>query len=288
VIPVQFEYARPESLKGVFEELAGAPGAALLAGGQALVPALTLGLSAPPKLVDLRRVSELRGIASGPPWRIGAMTTLDEIATAAGVRQQLPAVLEAIEAITDPAVRNRSTLGGNLATRPAMTDLPAVVMALEATLRLVGPDGPRNVATAAFFEGADGAGLRRDEVIAGVDLIGAPASAYERIRNSASGYALCGVAAVVETSSAGKVTRCRVAVTAAVPRPSRLRTVEAALEGQSATPERVAAAAQQVVRERLDFVSDFAASGEYRAQLTAVLAERALLRAIERGAPRAR
>src|SRR5262252_259081 len=114
MIPLQFDYCAPETLDGALQELAAHANAKLIGGGQALLPALTRRLTTASKLVDLRQVTQLRGIVPGAPLRIGATTPLDEIAEIDKLGSRLPALLDALGAMSDPVVLHRSTLGGNL------------------------------------------------------------------------------------------------------------------------------------------------------------------------------
>jgi carbon-monoxide dehydrogenase medium subunit len=149
----------------------------------------------------------------------------------------------------------------------------------------VGPDGTRAMLADEFITGSFTTRLTPHEIITSIDLpvhVAGAGSTYEKFKHPASGYAVCGVAAMVGPGANGTVGKCRVAVTGAASRATRLRAVEATLEGQEPTTGNIAAAAGHAFDEELTFVADLFASAEYRAHLTQVLIERALTRAVER------
>ncbi len=236
MIPAQFEYAAPTTLNEALAALSNDPEAKALAGGHSLLPMMKLRLAAPTQLIDLRNIAELRGVsAQGGGWRIGALTTYDQIAKNASLAGY-QALIDATSVIGDTQVRNRGTIGGSLAHADPAADLPAVVLVLEATHqrhRL----GRRHLA-------ADRQLLHRpvrDRPGAGRDHHArwicrrwpqAPAATYAKQANPASGYAMVGVAARV-TLSGGVAQNVRVALTGAADHATRLTSVEQALEGQA-------------------------------------------------------
>jgi carbon-monoxide dehydrogenase medium subunit len=283
MIPSQFEYAAPATLSEAVALLAKDPDAKALAGGHSLLPVMKLRLSSPSMLVDLRNLDELRGVsANGGGWRIGAMTTHAQIAGNASLKGY-QALIDATSIIGDPQVRNRGTIGGSLAHADPAADLPAVVLALNATLNVVGTNGARSIAADGFFEGMMATALGEGEVMTSVDLPAlAPGtvSAYAKFANPASGYAMVGVAAQA-TLNGGVASNVRVALTGAVDHAVRLTNVESALEGQALTAESIAAACAQA-GEGMDFLGDIHASEEYRHAMVKVYARRALSKALER------
>lgn len=283
----QFNYAAPDNLSATVAILEDADGAKILAGGHSLLPAIKLRRASPSMLVDLRKIGELRRVefrSGNGGVRIGAMSRYAEIAAAQDFRENYPAMAEALSSIGDAQVRNWGTIGGNLAYNDPAADLPAAVLAVEATINTVGPNGTRTVPAEAFIVGPYETDLERAEIITSVDFPTRTArtgSAYEKFRNPANSYAICGIAAEVTTTVDGTIERCRVAVTGAAEHASRLRAVESALEGKKPTARNIAAAAERVA-QGLAFVTDLFASGEYRAHLASVLTQRAITRAAER------
>lgn len=288
IIPVKFEYAAPTTLDEAVRLLAGNASALVLAGGQSLIPAMTVRRVAPALVVDVRQIDGLRGIANlevGAGLRIGAATSLAEIAANEAIRDRYTALAEAAEAAGDAQVRNRGTIGGSLADGHPAGDLIAAAIVLDATVNLVGPKGTRKVAAADLVTGPYATDLKPGEIITAVELP-APAhgsgSSYVKQRHPGSGYAICGVAAALTVGKGGEVGAVRVAVTGAAEHPRRLDGAEDAATGKSLA-EASAAAEAAVAHSRLKFVADLAASAEYRKHLAGVLAGRAIILAGQRG-----
>jgi carbon-monoxide dehydrogenase medium subunit len=283
MIPAQFEYAAPATLNEAVSLLSKNPDAKALAGGHSLLPVMKLRLSSPSMLVDLRNISELRGIsAQGSSWRIGAMMTYVQVATDKSL-QGYHALIDATTVIGDTQVRNRGTIGGSLAHADPAADLPAVMLALDATVNTVGPSGTRSLAIDDFFTGMLATALEEGEIVTSIDLPALAASTgsnYAKFANPASGYALVGVAARV-TLSGGNAQNVRVALTGASDHAIRLSDIESALEGQALTAESIAAACANA-GAGLDLMGDIHASAEYRAAMVGVYARRALAKALER------
>lgn len=286
IIPVKFEYMTPATLDEAIGLLADHAGAAVVAGGQSLVPAMTVRRTAPSMLVDVRRIKRLRGIsaagASGD-LHVGAATTLAEIADDARIRSAFTALAEAAEAAGDPQVRNRGTIGGSLADGHPAGDIIAAAIALDAVITLTGPSGAREVAAADFVTGPYETVRKAGEIVTGIAFPASPhdgASAYVKQRHPGSGYAICGVAAAV-TVHGGTIQSVRIAVTGATGHPARLEGAEEAAAG-TAVDQAVAAVEAAVVHSRLHFTTDLAASAAYRKHLAGVLAGRAVTIATQR------
>lgn len=264
-------YQAPSTLDDA-SRLAAQPGAVVLAGGQSLITELKRGALRPSLVVDLRRIESLRS-SGDDGW--GAMVTLDELAPGAP-----SALTDALAAIRDPQVRNRATIGGSVALVHQGADLPAVALALGAVITITGPGGPRSIEAAEFVS----APLAAGEIVTAVRIPAAPprsGSAYEKLPNPGSGYAICGVAAAVTLSTDGTVEAAAVGLAGAGPTALALTATAAALVGGRGTEEEVAKAAASAA-DGLKFPSDLAAPADYRAHLTRVLTARALRRAIRR------
>src|SRR5499427_9039691 len=195
-----FDYHRARSLAEVHSLLAAHPDAKLLAGGHSLIPLMKLRLAAPSALIDIGRIPELRGIsASGGTIRIGALTTHAELAASADLAKSAAALSEAAAQVGDPAVRNRGTIGGNIAHADPASDLPTVLVALGAHIHVVGPRGERTIDAAHFFTGIMATALAEDEIVSSVVVPAAArgeASAYVKFPHPASRYAVVGTAAL--------------------------------------------------------------------------------------------
>lgn len=282
----EFNYLRAGSLAEASALLQQHPGAKVLAGGHSLIPLLKLRLAAPPTVVDIGRVPELRGVSvSGSGLRIGALTTHAELAASAVVREAAPALAEAAGHVGDPAVRNRGTIGGNVAHADPASDLPAVLTALGARFTITGPQGRRTVAAADFFQGMMTTAVAEHDILTDVEVpvqAAGQGSAYVKFEHPASRYAVIGVAAVV-TVGGGRCTGVSVALCGLTPTPMRATRVEQALVGQAPTPEAIESAAGLVGGDLGgDVIGDIFASAAYRAAVAPVYVRRALAAAAAR------
>jgi carbon-monoxide dehydrogenase medium subunit len=271
------DYVAPQTLEEACALIA-AGDARALAGGNSLLVEPNRRQLVGVKLVDLRRVAGLAGITEQDGGlRIGAMATLAAVAVAAGDRY--PALTDAIEQIGDPQVRNRATIGGNLAERDPGNDLPPVITVLDAQVQVQGPSGSRMIVPDDLTYG----GWRRGELITGIVLPAPPprtGSAYEKFKHPATLYAICGVAASVTLGADGTVSACTVAVAGAAGGPTKLSAIPRALEGKRVDDASLAAAVERI--GELRWIGDHFASAEYRRHLTRVLVPRALARAATR------
>jgi carbon-monoxide dehydrogenase medium subunit len=275
MIPAAFDYAAPSSLAEALQLLSDhQDDAKVLAGGHSLVPLMKLRLASPGMLIDLGRVSELRGISQeGDRLRIGAMTTHAEIASSDLVAQQAPALAQAAHEIGDRQVRSRGTIGGSLAHSDPAADLPAAMLALDAQMVARSTRGERTIGAEEFFIDLLTTALEPDEILTAVTVAVAPRSAYAKFPNPASHYAIAGVGVAVQGN--GSVSSARIGVTGAAPTAYRATAAEAALAGQSLSQQAIAAAADAAYDGR-ELLGDIHASAEYRAALVKVLTRRAL------------
>ena len=281
-----FDYYRARSVADAQQLLTAHPGAKLLAGGHSLVPLMKLRLASPTALVDIGRVPELRGITrQGDRIRIGALTTHAELAASDELRRFAQGLAEAAAAIGDPAVRNRGTIGGNIAHADPASDLPTVLVALDGRILAAGSKSERSTLAEEFFTGIMTTTLGAGEVLVAVEVPAAgrgQGSAYQKFSHPASRYAVLGVAASVAVKD-GAFTAARVAIGGLLPAARRAGSVERALVGTPATPESIARAAAQVKNDLgSDVTGDIFASGEYRAAMAPVYVRRAVATAASR------
>jgi carbon-monoxide dehydrogenase medium subunit len=281
-----FDYHRARSLADVHRLLAANPGAKLLAGGHSLIPLMKLRLAAPPAVVDIGRIAELRGIArSGDTIRIGALTTHAEIAASADVQKAAAALAEAAGVVGDPAVRSRGTIGGNIAHADPASDLPTALVALDARIVVVGPSGERTIPAEGFFTGIMTTTLAADEVLTAIVVPAAArgeGSAYVKFSHPASRYAVIGVAASLVVGN-HQCSAARVAVGGLVPSARRAASVEKALVGKDLETAAIAAAAAKVGADLGGEVSgDIFASASYRKAVAPVYVKRAIAAAAAR------
>jgi carbon-monoxide dehydrogenase medium subunit len=275
MIPAEFDYVEPSSLEEALQILAArGEDAKVLAGGHSLIPLRKLRLAQPAILVYLGRIPGLKGISlDGQRLRIGGMTTHAEVAASALVRQHAPALAQAAHEIGDRQVRARGTIGGSLAHNDPAADLPAVMLALDAEMKLRSAGGERTLKADAFLVGMLETALRPDEILTEVSVAVSPRSAYVKFPNPASHYAITGVGVALQGN--GTVTSARIGVTGAAPLAFRSAGAEAALTGKSLSAESITAAAAAAYDGR-ELLSDIFASSEYRSMLVRVLTKRAL------------
>ncbi|CAN5464118.1 xanthine dehydrogenase family protein subunit M [soil metagenome] len=279
--PPKFDYYRATSLSEAFSLLQEHNGAKVLAGGHSLIPSLKLRLADPGALIDIGRISELKGITvNGNLARIGALTTHATVAAAKHLPQGLT---EAAGWIGDPQVRNRGTVGGNIAHADPASDLPTVFTALGATINLTGPGGERSVAAQNFFTGLFETALQEGELVSSVDLpTDGGGSAYAKLFNPASRYAVVGCAAQVKVEN-GICTAASVAVGGLTSHATKANAVEAALVGKALTEANIAAAAAQISQDLGDDVmGDLHASADYRRSIAPIYVAQALTAAAAR------
>lgn len=290
--PERFEYAAPDSVAGAVDRLTAAveagEDARVLAGGHSLLPELKRGAPAPDLLVDVGGLDDLRGVTvEGGTVTVGAATPYVDAGRAEAVRRSLSPLADALDAVGDRQVRNRGTVGGNLALADPGTDMPAPVLALDGRLAVHGPDGERTAPLEALYGESP---LGPAELLTGVGLpVPGPdaAGSYARREHPHTGYPLVGVAAVLEFDE-DTVADARVAATGAtsVTPAIRLRATERAIEGTTLAPGPGSAideaAARSSADAEVDAFEDGVVSPAYREHLLAVYTERALTRAAER------
>lgn len=278
-----FDYYRAGSVAEAGALLKQHPGAKLLAGGHSLIPLLKLRLAAPAAVIDIGRIAELKGITvESGLVRIGALTTHADLASSAALREHCPALADAAAQVGDPAVRNRGTIGGNVAHADPASDLPTVLTALGARFVITGPAGSRTVDAPSFFQGMMATSLGEHDLLVAVEVPAKTAGqgmAYAKFVHPASRYAVIGVAAVLSVSG-GTCTAAAVAVGGLVPQPVRAASVEKALVGHTLSPDLIAKAAAQISKDLgPDILGDLYASAEYRRAMAPVWVKRALMKA---------
>ena len=259
--------------------------AKLLAGGHSLLPTMKLRLSQPAHLIDLGKISGLSYIRdAGDAVAVGAMTRYVDIERSDLIKRYFALLPEGIDLIGDQQVRNRGTIGGSVAHSDPAADTPGMVLALKATIVAKGPNGERTVKADDFFMDLMQTALQPDEVITEIRFPKPPAntgSAYTKLANRASHYAVVGCAAVITLGGDGTCTSASVVITGASVKAERASSVEAALVGKKLDEATIAAAASHAA-DGLELVSDIHGSKEYRGQMAAVLARRAITAALER------
>jgi aerobic carbon-monoxide dehydrogenase medium subunit len=283
MIPNAFDYQRAGSIDEALN-LVGTPGTKVIAGGMSLLPLMKLRLASPGKLVDIGRLKELKGVRQLSDGRlaIGALTTYSELADSPAREYGL--LRDALPDIGDVQVRNRGTIGGSIAHCDPASDLPAVLLALDAEIVARSKRGEKVYPIDGFFTGAFTTALAVDEIVTEVRLPGPrddAGSAYQALNQRASGYSIAGVAAVVIKEGGSAITKANIALTGVGDVPYRAKAVEAALLGNEGTAEAIAAAAAHAT-DGVTVNSDIHADSEYRTAMAAVYTRRAITAALAR------
>ena len=274
-----FAYVRARSLAGVFDLLEQhGERAKLLAGGQSLIAALNMRLSAPDLLIDITRLAELGGIQlRDGVVRIGALTTHAEVERSAEIRRHLPLLAQAAPHIAHAAIRNAGTFGGSIALADPAAEWPACCVALDAQFVLACRAGTRRVAARAFFKGLYATALNPQEVLTQIEIpVPGPEyrSAFVELALRRGDYAIAGLAAVARNTR-GALSDLRLAFLGVGAAPALARGAMAAMEGKRASTDAIAAATQALVKD-LEPGADLYSSAATRMQLARVLTGRAL------------
>jgi carbon-monoxide dehydrogenase medium subunit len=258
--------------------------AKLLAGGHSLLPMMKLRFAQPGVLIDINRIPELRGISeTGGVIRIGAMTSENELIASPLLQKHLPLLVEAALLIADPQVRNRGTIGGDIAHGDPGNDHPAIAMALDATFELQGPKGTRQVKAVDFFHGTYMTALAEDEILTAILVAPFAAGtgyAYQKLKRKTGDWATAG-AAVILRMSGGGVSHASIGLTNVAPTALRASAAEAALIGHALTEATISLAAS-AVRSICDPAEDLRGDVEYKTAMAAEMTKRAIRAAAAR------
>jgi aerobic carbon-monoxide dehydrogenase medium subunit len=282
---IPFELAEPATLADAVRLLDPADETIRpVAGGTALMLMMKAGVFRPAKLVSLRKIeSNYAGItADARGLTIGSMTTLSDLEYSADVRAHAPLVTQTLLTLSNVRVRNVATVGGALAHGDPHMDLPPVLMALGATLTVVGPDGERTLPVEDLFTGYYETVLALNELIAFVHV---PAqtgkhAAYMKVTTGAvDDWPALGIAVMIATH-AGAITSARIVASAATEKAVRLTAAEAALQGNRIDDKLLKRAADAAVEE-VEFVSDVRGSAPYKRELMRVYVQRAVRAALD-------
>ncbi len=279
MIPARFDYDVAAGVDHALELLSGGD-AKLLAGGHSLIPALKLRIARPQRLVDIGRLAELSYVRdAGEQVVIGALTRHRTVAGAPLLQEHCPIVSHTAGLIGDPQVRHRGTIGGSLAHGDPASDLPAVMLALDAELVVCGGQGERVVPASEFFTGVFETAVGPTEMLTEIrvpKLGGRAGWAYLKAHRRAQDWATVGVAAIVQRRN-GAVERASIGLVGMGGTPLRASAAEAALAGGSSV-----AAAAALLADGTEPPSDQAGSSAYREHLVTVVGRRALANALAR------
>ena len=283
--PPLFEYHRAGSVDEVVALLGEyADEAKVLAGGQSLVPLLSLRLACPAHLLDINRVAALSSIENGNGLTVGAMVRHRAIERSDVVRTANPLLAHAVRFIGHSAIRNRGTVGGSIAHADPAAELPAILLALDGEVEARSTRGTRTIPAPAFFEGFLTTSLEPDELLTAVRvpaLLAGTGWSFQEFSRRSGDFAIVGVAATVRLDGNGKVADARLAFSGVDQVPVRATTAESVLTGATPSDDLWKSAAHAAASP-LEPASDIHGSAAYRKHLAAVLAERALREAHDR------
>ncbi|SVC58905.1 uncharacterized protein METZ01_LOCUS311759 [marine metagenome] len=282
MIAYNFDYKVASSMEEAFSMLADAgENGSFIAGGHSLVPAMKLRLAEPGTLIDISRVPGMSDISlDGDTLTIGGLVTHAEVAASDIVKSSCPGLAECAGRIGDPQVRNKGTMGGNVAHADPGSDYPGALVAFGATICLASSSGSREVAAENYFTGLFETAKEEGEMVTSVKVPASSASAYVKFPNPASRYAVVGVG--VSLGMNGETCEsASIGITGAASHAYRASGSESALAGSDLGDDVLSAAASQAA-DGHDMMSDLAASADYRAHLCGVMLKRAIAEAVSR------
>jgi len=287
MIPSAFEYFAPTTLSEAISLLnTYQDDAKVLAGGHSLIPLMKLRLAAPKYIIDIGRIADLSYIKeSDGSISIGGMTTHYLIESSDLLKRKCPLLPEVARSIGDVQVRNRGTIGGSLAHADPAADWPAAILALGAKIKAAGPNGERTINAGDFFVDMLTSAIAQGEILTEITVpaIGARAGyAYEKVPQSASGFAIVGVAVQISVDDNNICRSVGIGVTGVTPKPFRAAAVEDALRGRAVDDQLIETASGRLGVNAEDALGDIHASAEYRVHLAAVHTRRALKQALAR------
>jgi carbon-monoxide dehydrogenase medium subunit len=279
MIPPAFDFHAPETLSEAATLLARlGDQAKILAGGHSLLPLMKLRLAEPAHLIDLNRVAELKGIREEAGLIcIGAMTSENDLIASALLQEKVPLLAEAARQIGDPQVRNRGTIGGDLAHGDPANDHPAVAIALNATFVLHGAKGERAVPAETFFRGTFDTALAPDEILKEIRIKPFAAGtgyAYCKLKRKTGDWATAAAAVVMQLSKRS-VSSVRIALTNVAPAALHAKAAEATLQGKPVTEQTIGAAAQAAMAI-CDPAEDLRGDREYKIAMAGEMTKRAI------------
>ena len=286
MIPSAFDYHAPGTLDeavALLQRLGDE--AKVLSGGQSLLPLLKLRLGDAGHLVDIGRIPGLTGITETDGYlRIGGATREADLERSDLIREKYPILLDTAAVIADPLVRNRATMGGNLAHGDPANDHPATMLALGAEVVAHGPGGERTIPITRFFTGLFATALAPAEILTEIRIPAPPprsGGAYVKLERKVGDYATAATAAQVTLGGQGEIARVGLGLTNAGPTPIKATAAEEHLRGRQPDADAIAEAAR-LAAEATSPSADRRGSVEYKRDMARVLTGRAISRAVER------
>jgi carbon-monoxide dehydrogenase medium subunit len=285
--PAPFEYYSPHSIEEALVLLRdNGAGAKLLAGGQSLVPAMNFRVVQPSTLIDLNRIQDLDYVhEDGDCIRIGAMTRERTLELNSLVEEKLTLLAEAMPYVAHPQIRNRGTLGGSLANADPAAELPVLMLALNARLKVRNADSERWVDAQNFFSGMFTTALAPHEMLVEIELPSQPAQtgwSFLEVAPRAGDYALMGVAALVTLNESGKCDTAKLVFLNAGDGPVDAKQAAQIVQNEIPTDKLIEEAATMASEQEINPFGNIHASTEFQRHLANVLTKRALKLAIQR------
>jgi carbon-monoxide dehydrogenase medium subunit len=286
MIPSAFDYHAPGTLEEAIALLQQhGDEAKVLSGGQSLLPLLKLRLGYATQLVDIGRIDGLEYIKEdGGVLKIGGATTEAALERSDLIRSRYPLLYDTTVVIADPLVRNRATVGGNLAHGDPANDHPATMLALGATVVATGPNGKRSIPITEFFTGLFTTALQPDEILTEIQIPVPPANtggAYVKLERKVGDYATAAAAAQVTLGAGGEVAAAGLGLTNAGPKPMRATAAEEFLVGKKPDEATIAEAAS-LAAEATSPMADRRGTVEYKQAMARVMMGRAIAKAVDR------
>ena len=285
MIPPSFEYHRPSSVDeaiGLLSSLGSE--AKILAGGHSLLPMMKLRFAQPEHLVDINRIPELKGVrVIGDDIVIGAMTSENAIIADPALNEKVPLLPEAAKLIADPIVRNRGTIGGDIAHGDPANDHPAIALACDAVMTIAGPEGIRQVAASDFFLGTYWTALEENDILTAITMKAFPSGAgysYKKLKRKIGDWATAACAVVVSLSG-GNIDHVRITLTNLGSTALRAHDAEEVLLGQTATTDLIKQAADRAMAI-CDPAEDLRGDPEYKTAMAGQMVQRAISEALSR------
>jgi carbon-monoxide dehydrogenase medium subunit len=285
MIPPSFEYHRPSTVDeavGLLSSLGSE--AKILAGGHSLLPMMKLRFAQPEHLVDINRIPELKGVrVIGDDIVIGAMTSENAIIADPVLNEKVPLLPEAAKLIADPIVRNRGTIGGDIAHGDPANDHPAIALACDAVMTIAGSEGIRQVAASDFFLGTYWTALEENDILIAITMKAFPPGAgysYKKLKRKIGDWATAACAVVVSLSG-GKIDHVRITLTNLGSTALRAHDAEEVLLGQTATTDLIKQAADKAMAI-CDPAEDLRGDPEYKTAMAGQMVQRAISEALSR------
>jgi carbon-monoxide dehydrogenase medium subunit len=283
MIPPNFEYHRPSTVDeavGLLSSLGSE--AKILAGGHSLLPMMKLRFAQPEHLVDINRIPELKGVrVIGDEIVIGAMTSENAVIADPVINEKVPLLSEAAKLIADPQVRNRGTIGGDIAHGDPANDHPALALACDAVMTIAGPGGTRRIPASEFFLGTYWTALEETDILTEITVKAFPQGAgyaYKKLKRKTGDWATAACAVVVALSG-GSVSHIRITLTNLGPTALRAHEAEAVLMGQQVNDELIRQAAAKAM-EICDPAEDLRGDAEYKTAMAGQMVQRAINEAL--------